>query len=227
MKQFYSLLLLVFVTTMVISCTSYFTIPVPGEDDGRGPITPSTESYFSPLAVGNSWSYISTSQDEYTISIMGSNVSNDTTFYNSATETVEFDMFYITKKGYVDMQFFDPGTGTVEIEEGTFLLLDENRTEGETWQEEISITGGGFTVTNAYVETIGETLETYEVNGTVYNDVLTVISKGYESEIPNEDELHTTTTYYWAKNIGLVEAIYEDADSEEITTDQLSEYTLN
>ena len=49
------------------------------------------------------------------------------------------------------MQFFNPGTGTVEIEEGTFLLLDENRTEGETWQEEISITGGGFTVTNAYV----------------------------------------------------------------------------
>ena len=227
MKQFYSLLTLLFTALFLNSCTSDFTLPGPGDDDGDNPTAPTAESYFFPLAVGNSWSYTSTAQDDFTISILDSNESNDTIFYNSATETVDFDMLSIDNKGYVDMQFFDPGTGAVEIEEGSFLLLDENRTEGETWQEELTITAGGFSVTNAYVQTIGETLGSYEVNGTVYNDVLTVISKSYESEMPNEDELHTTTTYYWAKNIGLIEATYEDADSGEITADQLSDYTLN
>ena len=140
---------------------------------------------------------------------------NDTTVTWTVGDGKEIDgKFYIEIEGFMGMV----GNGYFNCESGIYTVymlasastplmkmvyLKENVAIDDTWDQSMSASYNGISVENKYVFTNKGPVDSMEVEGVTYNDIIHVHLDTYivmsGQEIPGSSD-----DYYWAKGIGLI-----------------------
>jgi hypothetical protein len=169
--------------------------------------SPSSKDYY-PLSINNTWEYagevyfedMATGETmEYVDTIPGDTI-------------IEGELYYIVKndgggesfvrKSGSDYLMINSMVNSGDVK--TQIVLKEDGAEGDKWGYEISTSMYGYTTRNVYTFSIFEKLDSYEVNGTTYLDVL-VMNGDTETYLDDEPYMSLKDSrYYYAKGIGLI-----------------------
>lgn len=164
----------------------------------------SVERYW-PLAVGNKWSY-KTSSFSYDITVTGKKVIGNAEYYDCYNS-------YSKQSGYIRYEggkYYNVGTPANSATSVELFLLDEKAQTGAKWKMgEISTTSSGITVTSLYnCEVVGRPA-TFKVEEKTYNDVYAVkMTTSIKYKLGAE-----FTKYLSAEEIAEYEEMYEEMGS--------------
>lgn len=184
---------------------------------------------FFPASLNTKWTYEMV-QNGITSTI--TSTVTGTEEYNGKTYIViESDYDGQTQEGHMRVEdgkyyaLIKDGTSSIN---GDFELLhvDENANEGDTWvvPTEVKVQGSSETVSTFYDIKLEEKLDSYEVRGNTYNDVMVmhlVLSVdypgGYTYYMANQK-------YYYARGVGVIKSL--TAGAGQTITQELIEYNL-
>lgn len=219
-----------------ISCADDIVFPDANNDDSDdsdNPPTTTTGSYSFPLTENNQWKYNDeVSNDDITITFNAPETINDTTFYPLTSSETNSNVIFGNNTKY----FYEGDkAGNIEDINGQVarnIYLDEtNVSVGHTWSETTTSEEAGIITTFTTTYEIIQIEESREIAGTTFEDVLQVNGEVKGNTAGVEETLATNSSYY-AKDIGLVEAITNiinpvTGGSQVAYNIKISEYTIN
>ena len=169
----------------------------------------SSKDYY-PLSINNRWEYAG----EVYFDDMATGETMQYEDIVTGDKIIDGELYYIVEndqggKSFVRKSGSDYLMINSMINSGdskTQIVLKEEGAEGDKWGYEISSAMYGTTMRNVYTYSILEKLESYEVNGTTYIDVLVMVGDT-DSYLDDDDEPYISlqnSRYYYAKGIGLI-----------------------
>lgn len=167
---------------------------------------------FFPASLNTKWTYEFVQNG--TTTTMTSTITG-TEEYNGKTYIVaESDYNGQIQKGHMrveDGKYYSLiKDGTTSIK-GDFELLhvDENANEGDTWNipTEVKVQGTSQTISTFYDVKLEEKLDSYEVRGNTYNDVM-VMHLVLSVDYPNGFKFYMANQkYYYARGVGVIKSV--------------------
>lgn len=181
-----------------------------------------TSSYtddYLPLNIGNEWTY---SGDIAYKSFINNDTVIDGELY-FITENDQGGLSYMRKSGDKYLVINE----LVYNDQKAHVLLQENGEEGDEWGFEISISSYGFVTKNVYTYSIHEKLESFDLNGKTFKDVL-VIDADTDTYMDGEYVMSLSDSrYYYAKGVGLIRSKLNQSDwFESFSYSDLIEHTV-
>ncbi len=177
-----------------------------------------TSDYF-PMNIGNEWTY----SGDY---VYKNFINNDTVIGGELYFIIENDqggVSYMRKSGDKYLVINE----LLYKDQKDHVFLQENGEEGDEWGFEISISSYGYITKNVYRYSIHEKLESFDLNGTTYKDVL-VIDADTDTYMDGEYVMSLSDTrYYYAKGVGLIRSkLSQSYWFEEFSYSDLTKHTV-
>ncbi len=199
-----------------ISCDESITIQEPDsttDKDGAD------FGYFYVLGLGNYWQY-ETDDGLTKFEIIDKKIIDQEDIFILKDNFGEENSYkYVDGIGY-GTTILTPGAEPIEIP-----LLNDNVSIGDSWNFTINLTVLGVNSETRYTNEVVEVLTDYTVNGTSYNEVKHIYQESFNKIDDNPEFKSSSSDFYWAKNIGLVHAIYY-SDYDELDPSILTEYHI-
>jgi len=119
---------------------------------------------------------------------------------------------------------FIPDGKTQIVGDFEFLHIDENAEEGDSWDlpTNVKFTNSSETIPTFYKITVSEKLDSYEVRGNTYDDVI-VMHLNLSVEYFGQQINLANQKYYYAAEIGVIKSVI--IGSGQTVTQELIEYT--
>jgi hypothetical protein len=200
MKQLHSLLAILTVSMLLISCSK--------EMSREGDLPPANTCDYSPYTTGSSFSYRNVNRSKDTVNYTLT-VSGDTTINGNVYKKVTNDSVFTCsncKDGIYTQVASIPTFQGYKADDLQLTYLKDNVPVGTTWSDTISVSNGGVTSSGILQFTVTQKDITKTVNGQDYAQVIAVKMDAFALVLNNPVAVGTISTSYYGKGVGLIEA---------------------